>query len=216
MMGPSVAIVDYQMGNLFSVTKACEHVGLNATVTSDATKISDSDAVILPGVGAFGNAMERLEALGLDDVLKIHAGSGRPLMGICLGLQLLFEESDEYGCHKGLGIIKGRVTSLPNESGGSVLKIPQIAWNEITKTKEERILSKVNVNSCMYFVHSYYVLPELKEIVLTETEYCGFKYCSSIVAGNIFGFQFHPEKSGTEGLKIYQNFKDIVMGCCDE
>lgn len=211
MTKPTVAIVDYQISNLFSVRKACEHVGMSVTVTSNAAEIAGSDAIILPGVGAFGDAMERLEALGLDEVLKTHAGAGRPVMGICLGLQLLFEKSDEYGTHKGLGIIKGHVTRLPDESNGVSAKIPQITWNQITKSKEDRILSGFKEKPCMYFVHSYYVLPELKETVLTETEYCGFKYCSSISSGNIFGFQFHPEKSGAEGLRIYSNFRSIVM-----
>lgn len=215
MKAPNVAIVDYQISNLFSVAQACGHVGLNGIITSDAAEIKNSDAVILPGVGAFGDAMKNLDSLGLVEVLRNYPTTGRPFMGICLGLQLLFSHSDEYGTHHGLNIVPGRVRRIPSKINGSSVRVPQIAWNRIVTTKDHPILQGVENNDFMYFVHSYFVAPLDNEAVLTTTNYEGLEYCSSVATDNIVAFQFHPEKSGPSGLRIYSNFRSIITGDSD-
>jgi imidazole glycerol-phosphate synthase subunit HisH len=205
-----VAIVDYGMGNIFSVKHACEHVGLKAKVTSSTQDIESAKAIILPGVGAFGDAIKNIEELGLIGVLQDAAASGKPFIGICLGLQLLMEESSEFGKHKGLGIIKGEVISLEDpQLGNQKIKVPQIGWHKIHKASDDlwqkSCLESVKNDAYMYFVHSYCVKPENSETVLTTTQYEGKEFCSSIQKDNVFACQFHPERSGVEGLKVYQN-----------
>ena len=207
-MSKKVVIVDYQMSNLFSVVRAIEQIGYTPIVSNSSEEILAADALILPGVGAFKAAMDNLDKLGLIDPIKEFINSGRPFMGVCLGLQLLFEVSEEFGHHDGLGIIKGAVKRF-EPSKEEKEKIPQISWNTIeckTTFWENTPLKHLKENSFMYFVHSYYVVPEDQQVVLSTTPYCGIEYCSSIKKNNIFATQFHPEKSGELGLEIYKNW----------
>ena len=212
-----IAIVDYGIGNLYSVQNACEHVGVAAVITSDKAVIQNSDGLILPGVGAFGIAMKNLQDSGLDEVIKEYANSNKFVLGVCLGMQLLMTSSDEFGFQKGLNIIEGECLRFP---GGTVnnrnIKIPQIAWNSIDfansdgNSYENTPLSTVRDGAYMYFVHSYYVKPRDKKSILCTTKYAGIEYCSAINKNNVFAFQFHPEKSGKEGLEIYSNFFKLI------
>ena len=207
-MNNEILVVDYQMSNLFSVLRAIEKEGYTPKLTSDPDKITSAKALILPGVGAFKAAMDNLRHLDLVDPIIDFIQSGKPFMGVCLGLHLLFEESEEFGIHKGLGIIQGRVKKFQSRKGFQD-SIPQIKWNNINPLSlswQESPLKGINKNAWMYFVHSYFVEPLDKNIILSETEYCGISYCSSILQNNIFATQFHPEKSGKEGLKIYKNW----------
>lgn len=213
---PKVAIVDYGMGNLFSVRQACEHVGLEVVITASSDEILNADGVILPGIGAFGDAMATLSRLDLVGVLRDVATSGKTLVGVCLGLQLLMTESFEFGRHKGLGIVEGQVIPFDNPVEGSrKLKVPQVGWNSVyrvggggngqAKTWEDSPLAELADGEFMYFVHSYIVQPEERNVVLSVSRYGQIEFCSSIHSQNIFACQFHPERSGTEGLKIYRN-----------
>ncbi|GEM_PF-11488 len=208
---PSVAIIDYEMGNLFSVKHACEHTGLQATITSSRDAIQSADAVILPGVGAFGDAMAALRRLDLISLLKDCAASGKPLMGVCLGMQLLMAESEEFGRHRGLGIIDGDVVRLhPGAADGRSLKVPQVGWNRIEPAGPERwrqsLLAGIPAGTWMYFVHSFYSRPTDAEVTLSMTRYGAMEFCSSLARRNVFACQFHPERSGPEGLRIYRQF----------
>jgi glutamine amidotransferase len=217
----SVAIVDYGLGNLFSVRQACDHTGMRGFLTSTAEEIMSADVVILPGIGAFGDAMEALGRLDLVEPLREVAASGKPLVGICLGLQLLMEESHEFGLHKGLGILQGDVVFFdgPAESGRP-LKVPQVGWNRIFRPATEGAspadvwenspLQGLADGEFMYFVHSFYVRPIDSSLVLSSSRYGDVQFCSSLEAGNIFACQFHPEKSGPEGLRIYRSVASTV------
>lgn len=196
------AIIDYGAGNLHSVKNALDYIGAPCEITSDPEKILAADAVILPGVGAFGDCMASLEASGLIDVVKQAAASGKPFLGICLGLQLMFEESEEAPGVKGLGIFKGKVVKIPD----CILKIPHMGWNNIELTKESKILSG---NPFVYFVHSYYIQPEDKSIVSARTEY-GATLDVAVEKGNVFATQFHPEKSGEAGMEILKRFISLI------
>ncbi|MHB8155173.1 MAG: imidazole glycerol phosphate synthase subunit HisH [Candidatus Omnitrophota bacterium] len=214
-----VSIIDYGMGNLFSVKQACEHAGINALVTADKSIIESSDALILPGVGAFGDAMSFLEKLDLISSIKNFISTGKPFLGICLGLQLLMDESEEFGVHKGLGIIPGKVIKFPEQDNdGSRNKIPQVGWNRIIKNPSlprggwaNTPLRDIKDGEFMYFVHSFYVVPVQKESVLSLTRYGQTEYCSSFLFRNIFAVQFHPEKSSLEGIKIYRNWAESFI-----
>ncbi len=188
------------MGNLRSVEKALEKVGATVKVTRDPDEVRRADAVVLPGVGAFGDAMNNLEKRGLVDVIRDEVRSGKPFLGICLGLDLLFEESDEYGRHRGLGLLPGRVELLPTDK-----KIPHIGWNQAFIQKESRLLAGVPDGSFFYFVHSYAVVPQREADILCITEY-GCRFVSAVEHENIAAFQFHPEKSSSIGLTILKNF----------
>jgi len=205
-----IAIVDYQLGNLFSVQQACLYLGYDAFISSDATAISSADAIILPGVGAFADAMYNMRKLDLIEPVKDFIATTKPFMGICLGLQLLFSESEEFGCHKGLDIINGVVKKFSSiDVQGATLKVPQIAWNTIHPLQnswENSPLSVCNPGDYMYFVHSFYVQPDSNDTILSTTSYGGNKYCSSVMKNNIFACQFHPEKSGPHGIKIYKKW----------
>jgi len=208
-----VAIIDYGMGNLFSVKQACECVGLNPVITADKSVIESSNGLILPGVGAFGDAMDSLRKLGLVSLIRDFVASGRPFFGICLGLQLLMEESEEFGMHKGIGIIKGRVKRFPEiDALGKRNKVPQVGWNRIIKNLKgdwvNTPLSGTKDGEFMYFVHSFYAQPEESDSVIAKTKYGNTEYCSCLLQKNIFAVQFHPEKSSLEGIKIYQNWAD--------
>ena len=203
-----IAVIDYGMGNLRSVQKAFEKFCPEVIVSSSAKDILNADKIILPGVGAFKVAMDELKKRGLIASIKESIEKGKPFLGICLGLQLLFTESEEGGKIKGLDIIKGRVKRFKEKPG---LKIPHMGWNSIRITSHERrttILDGVEDGSFMYFVHSYYVAPEDKDVILCETDYGG-KFTSGVHKNNIYGFQFHPEKSQSIGLKIVENFAKL-------
>jgi glutamine amidotransferase len=210
---PDVAIVDFHMGNLFSVQRACEHAGLTARITSSREDILGARAVILPGVGAFGDAMETLHRLDLVSVIREVAQSGAPLVGICLGLQLLMSESEEFGAHEGIDLIPGVVKRLPERTAdGSVLKVPQVEWNRVTEARPWKgtPLEPVPDGSFMYFVHSYYVEPAAPEVVCATTRYGELTFCSAVSQGNIFACQFHPERSGPQGLGMYAELRSIL------
>lgn len=209
MNEPKVAIIDYEMCNLFSVTRACQKAGLIPVITRDSGEIDAADAVILPGVGAFGDAMKNLKRLNLIPVLE-RASRNKPFMGICLGLQLLFSSSTEFGDHLGLNLIEGVVEKFPNEINGRRVKVPQVGWNRVSFASSEPIFEGITNGSFFYFIHSYYVNPINKAEVLSSTDYEGINYCSAIKRGNITAFQFHPEKSGVFGLKIYENWKQMI------
>ncbi|MDT4969348.1 MAG: imidazole glycerol-phosphate synthase subunit HisH [Acidobacteriota bacterium] len=220
---PKVAIVDYGMGNLFSVRQACEHAGLDVGITSERAEILKADAVILPGIGAFGDAMATLSRLDLVGVLQDVAASGKELVGVCLGLQLLMSESFEFGRHKGLGIIEGQVVPFDHPAEGArKLKVPQVGWNSIHHVGgdgkngredawENSPFAEIRDGEFMYFVHSYIVQPENKGVILSVSRYGHIEFCSSIHYQNIFACQFHPERSGREGLKIYCNLASHIQ-----
>lgn len=218
---PRIAIVDYGMGNLFSVRQACEHAGLNVGITSSRDEIQSADAVILPGIGAFGDAMATLARLDLVGVLRDIAASGKPLVGVCLGLQLLMTESLEFGLHKGLGIIEGQAIKFDNPlEGERKLKVPQVGWNSVHQVTREgngdgpswanSPLAEIADGEFMYFVHSYIVQPEDENVTLSVSRYGQIEFCSSIHSQNIFACQFHPERSGSKGLKIYHNLASHI------
>lgn len=210
-------IIDYQMSNLYSVKHACEFVGFDAVISSDKAELAKADIAILPGVGAFADAMVNLKKLDLIAAIKDFVKSDRPFLGVCLGLQLLFSQSEEFGIHKGLDLIKGKVIKFPiNTDENKIIKVPQIGWNKIYHPEFEKIwknspLDGLSNNEFMYFVHSYYVVPENKNLVTSFTNYEGVEYCSSINFNNIFATQFHPEKSGLEGLRIYKNIANKLV-----
>ncbi len=197
-----IAIIDYDAGNIKSVEKALQFLGEEAVITRDKEVILNADHVILPGVGAFGDAMQKLNSYGLVDVIREAAEKGTPFLGICLGLQLLFESSEESPGVEGLGILKGKVCRIPDGDG---LKIPHIGWNSLKYPNPGRLYQGIPENSYVYFVHSYFLKAEEEAIVTASTEY-GTLIHASVEKGNVFACQFHPEKSSTVGLAILKNF----------
>ncbi len=218
--GVRVSVVDYGLGNLFSIKQACEHAGMQVVVTSRKAEIFAADVVILPGVGAFGDAMATLRRLDLVSVLRDVADSGKPLVGVCLGMQLLMSEGYEFGVHKGLGIIEGTVVRFENpREEHHALKVPQVQWNQIWRARTDRERSDPWRNTpldgfkdgeFMYFVHSFIVCPTDRSIVLSVSSYGHIEFCSSFLRGKVFGCQFHPERSGTQGLRIYSNIASVM------
>ncbi len=200
-----IAIIDYDMGNLRSVSKGFERVGAEALVTRDGRAITDASHVVLPGVGAFKDCMRNLEEYGLVGPIMRSIEKGKPFLGICLGLQLLFEESEEFGLHKGLGVIKGRVVRFPGTPG---LKVPHMGWNEAEKRKDSPLLEGIEDNAFFYFVHSYYASPDDRSVDLTTTGY-GVEFTSAIEKDNVMACQFHPEKSQKAGLRVLKNFSRL-------
>ena len=196
------AIIDYDAGNIKSVEKALKALGEDAAITRDKETLLKADRVILPGVGAFGDAMEKLNAYGLAEIIREIVERGTPFLGICLGLQLLFERSDESGDIPGLGILKGEILRIP-DSGE--LKIPHIGWNSLRFPNRGRLFAGIEENSYVYFVHSYYLKAADEGIVTAATEY-GTLIHASVEKGNLFACQFHPEKSSDAGMRILQNF----------
>ena len=203
-----IAVIDYGIGNIRGILNAFENQGANVFLTNNKDEILESDGVVLPGVGAFSHGMVNLEKYDLIDVIKKYVTLGKPFMGICLGMQLLFEESEEFGKTEGLGLILGKVVKLPTKDNQNE-KLPHVSWNELNSNKapwENTILAETEEGSDMYFVHSFVVQPRDSYNILSLTEYSSYHFCSSVKKGNIYGCQFHPEKSGPTGLKIINNF----------
>ncbi len=199
------AIIDYGAGNLHSVKNALDFLGAESVVTSDPDVIASADRVILPGVGAFGDAMERLRQSGLDNAIKAAIASGKPFLGICLGLQLLFEQSEESPGVRGLGVFKGRFVKIPKIGD---IKIPHMGWNSIKAAKPSKLFEGIGSEPYVYFVHSYYMRCDEPDAVLARTEY-GTTLDIAAERGNVYALQFHPEKSGETGMKILSNFLSI-------
>lgn len=200
-----IAIIDYDAGNLKSVEKALKYLGQDVIVSRDSSEILQADKVILPGVGSFGDAMNKLDHFNLVDTIKKVAEKDTPFLGICLGLQLLFEKSDETPGAEGLGILKGEILRIPPKEG---LKIPHMGWNSLNIKPQARLFDGIANNSYVYFVHSYYLKAEDENIVAASTEYSTHIH-ASVESGNIFACQFHPEKSSDVGLRILKNFASL-------
>ena len=200
-----IAIIDYGMGNLRSVQKGFEKVGCPAIVTSNPGEVAQADKVVLPGVGAFGACMENLEKFALIPTIRRAIRDGKPFLGICMGLQVLFDEGEEFGHHQGLGIIPGKVVRFKLSKS---YKIPHMGWNRILKKRRIPLMTEIEDNAYFYFVHSYHVIPKDPNVIVTYTDY-GKPFVSSIAKGNIFACQFHPEKSQTTGLKILKAFGSL-------
>ena len=201
-----VAIVDYGVGNLFSLKSSFAAIGVDVVVTDDPAVLSDADQIVLPGVGAFEDAAHKLRASGLADVLKSLAASGKPLLGICLGMQMLFEKSFEYGEHEGLGLIPGSVKPIADVIPADY-KIPHIGWNALCFEQESPLFARIKDGDFVYFVHSYYAA-DCDEAVIATAEY-GAKLTAAVAYRNVFGCQFHPEKSGDVGLNILRAFSEM-------
>ena len=201
-----IKIIDYGAGNLQSVVKAFRFIGGEIEVTADGDSLMGADAAVLPGVGAFGDAMESLNRSGMKQPVLDFIASGRPFLGICLGMQLLFEGSEETPGVRGLGVFKGEILRIPDAPG---LKIPHMGWNSLRIQKPGGLFSGLGENPYVYFVHSYYLKARQREIVSSTTEY-GVEIDASVQSGNLFGTQFHPEKSGKIGLKMLENFVSLI------
>jgi len=199
-----IGIVDYNMGNLASVINAFEKVGADIAVESDPEKLQNYDKLILPGVGAFGDAMEHLKENGMDKAVKAYAKSGKPLLGICLGMQLLFESSEEFGSSQGLGLIEGKVVAFDESKFDQKLKVPHMGWNELFKQNDTALFDGLDKEFYLYFVHSFHAVCDDK-YAIGKTFY-GYKFVSAVNKENIYGIQPHPEKSHENGLKIIENF----------
>ena len=199
-----IGIVDYNMGNLASVQNAFSKLGEETVVVSDPKKFKEYDKLILPGVGAFGDAMDHLRERGMIEALKEYAKSSKPMLGICLGMQLLFESSEEFGKHEGLGLIKGHVKKFDSSKFSEALKVPHMGWNRIF-TKEHPLFRGLDEEHYLYFVHTYHVECENEEDIIGRTNY-GYEFTSAVAHNNILGIQPHPEKSHVNGLKILENF----------
>jgi glutamine amidotransferase len=206
-----IAIIDYGMGNLRSVQKGFERVGATATVTRDAQEIGRADGVVLPGVGAFGACMDNLREYGLVDVVRRAVEGGTPFLGICLGMQLLFEESEEFGPVQGLGLLPGRVVRFAQRDDPD-FRIPHMGWNQIRARQDVPVLRGIDDGSAVYFVHSYYVEPKDPAVIATTTDYGG-EFVSAVARDNVFACQFHPEKSQRVGLTMLRNFAATVGSC---
>jgi glutamine amidotransferase len=209
-----IAIVDYGMGNLRSVWKAFRHLGADARLTSEARVVASAERVVLPGVGAFSDCMANLDRLGLTGTILEAISGGKPYLGICLGLQILFEESEEFGRSAGLGVLKGRVRRFPSDMHpegqrtGAALKVPHIGWNSLRIVQDVPLLRGIPQGAHFYFVHSYYCEPEDPGVIASVTGY-GIEFVSSVWRQNVFACQFHPEKSQKVGLRLLENFLDL-------
>jgi len=209
-MSKVIVVVDYGMGNVQSILNVLNKFDVDAVLTKDKNRILRADGVILPGVGAFKKAIRELEENGLNEVLNKYVNTGKPLLGVCLGMQLLFESSDEFGFTKGLGLINGKVEKFPSTVNG---KLPHIGWNIIRQNLTDwydTILKDISGNDSFYFVHSYICKPSDRRVILSTTEYGGVEFCSSIKKNNIYGCQFHPEKSADSGITVINSFLGII------
>ena len=211
-MTAKASIVDYGRGNLLSVARGLEYCGADVKLVATAPEIDASNYLVLPGVGAFGDAMAQLERQGLIDSLVAYQGTGRPFLGICVGMQVLFDHGEEFGDHRGLGLLSGTVKAIPNTDGnGKPHKIPHIGWNELRPRHAElgwkdSLLSNITASSSVYYVHSYAAVPYDQDVVLATSDYNGRSICGVVRKDNMYGCQFHPEKSGEVGLKILEGF----------
>jgi glutamine amidotransferase len=197
---PQIAIIDYGVGNLRSVEKAFSAAGCAAVISSDQNVLRTAERLVLPGVGAFGACMNALTERGFDEVVRERVAVGTPLLGVCVGMQLLFEESEEFGATRGLGLLPGRVRRFSDD-----LVVPQVGWNQVRQRSAHPLFAGINDEAFFYFVHSYYCRPAMVEIVVGETDY-GVAYASVVARENLCGVQFHPEKSQTAGLQLLSNF----------
>jgi len=207
-----IIIINYEIGNVRSILNAFEKVGITPILSRNKSEILNADGIVLPGVGSFSHGMKNLDKYSLVDTLKEYAKTNKPILGICLGMQMLLEESQEFGITKGIGLIPGKVIKLPIKDQ-AYEKLPHISWNEIKLKKinwNNTILKNIKHNSDMYFVHSYIAIPDNEEHILSTTEYSKYEFCSSIKKNNIYGCQFHPEKSAFLGLQIIENFVNII------
>lgn len=204
-----IAIIDYGMGNLRSVQKGFEKIGAEAVITADPRVVLEADKIVLPGVGAFRDCMHNLEQAGFVDPILRVITEGRPFLGICVGMQLLFTDSTEFGLYQGLNIIPGHVLRFPEDMtlAAEKLKVPQMGWNQLNFKRRPPAFDGIAEDSNVYFVHSYYVKPDHDDVIATTTDY-GFEFCSSIWKDNIVATQFHPEKSQDVGLRILKNFAE--------
>ena len=210
-MAPSVTVVDYGMGNLLSVTRALEHCGATPHLTADPDVVARADHLVLPGVGAFADAMDNLKARGLHDAARTHAASGRPFLGICLGMQLLLSESNEFGCHDGLNVIPGTVAAIPiTTADGAPHKVPHIGWAPVEPAPgtewRSTVFADIEPGTAFYFVHSYAAHPNDPVARLATADYGGHPITAAIRHGNVYATQFHPEKSGPAGLQVIAGF----------
>lgn len=207
----TVAIIDYGLGNTKSICAAFAKSGANVTLTSDEKKIMSADGVVLPGVGAFSHAMERLKSQKMDQIIRDFVDTGKPFLGICLGMQMLFEQSTEFGVSEGLCLIPGQVRRLEPKAY-SFDKVPHVTWSRIFSTRSDKwqgtILDSLDEED-MYFVHSYYATPSNSDHILSLSQFSGYDYCSTVKSGNVYGCQYHPEKSAKAGLRVIRNFSDI-------
>ncbi len=203
-----ITIIDYEVGNLRSVAKAFEKLGFTARVSADPRDIESADKLVLPGVGAFRDCSARLREGGFVAPLLAHVAAGKPLLGICVGMQLLFDESEEFGRHPGLGLIPGRVKRFPAgmEEGGEQLKVPHMGWNAIRLQRPAPLWKGVDDGSYLYFVHSYYCAADNPDDIAASCRYGDIEFCAAVWRDNIFATQFHPEKSQAVGLRIFRNF----------
>ncbi|NOY14457.1 MAG: imidazole glycerol phosphate synthase subunit HisH [Deltaproteobacteria bacterium] len=206
-----INIIDYEMGNLRSVEKAFETLGFAVRVSSDPNDIKTADKVVLPGVGAFRDCINNLREGGFVAPLLAHVEAGKPLLGICVGMQMLFDESEEFGRHQGLGLIRGRVVRFPSgmEEHGERLKVPHMGWNNISLKQQSPLFAGVEDGSFVYFVHSYYCAAENPAEVAASCGYGDVEFCASLRRDNLMATQFHPEKSQTVGLQIFKNFGEL-------
>ena len=205
-----IAIIDYGVGNLFSLERSFSFIGEDVVVTGENDVIDKCDRIILPGVGAFADAAKKLKNSGLDETVKKQALSGKPILGICLGMQLLFDESHEYGVHKGLGLIKGKIASIDEDlkkTGIAGLKVPHIGWNSLQFEKDEPLFRYNKPGDYVYYVHSFYGT-DCEESIIATSEY-GVTITGAVRSGKVYGTQFHPEKSGEAGLKMLKAFMEV-------
>lgn len=206
-----IAIIDYGMGNLRSVQKGFEKIGSEAVITNDPQVVLRAARVVLPGVGAFRDCMHNLEQSGFVEPILKTIAEGKPFLGICVGMQLLFTDSVEFGLYRGLGVIPGHVLRFPDQMtvAGEKLKVPQMGWNQLSFKRRPPVFEGIDDGSNVYFVHSYYVKPDDSSVIATTTDY-GFEFCSSVWKDNVVATQFHPEKSQAVGLQILKNFAELT------
>ena len=203
-----IAIIDYGAGNIQSVAKALKHIGCDCIVTRDKDEILRADGAVLPGVGSFGDTVDSLNQFGIKDTVREYIQSGKPFLGICLGMQLLFPASEESPGAEGLGVYEGSISRIPNGDG---LKIPHMGWNSLSINPKSRLFRGIEANPYVYFVHSFFLHAADRELVAATTDY-GVTIDAAVERGNVFATQFHPEKSGETGLRILRNFAGIVEG----